>query len=208
MESTKQSPYRQAISATGQGTGQCLGKTLGILSTDSAIHRIEKPLSWSPPGANSYKVNYDGATFAEDNTTGMGVIIRNNEGLAMALLSQKIPLRTTVIEVEVLVARRALELALELGFDSIVLGSLDSETLFKALKLGNTSLAPYGHLVQDILYLSSHFSNFQISLLRQLGNKVAHSLARKAKLLNYMIVWIEDVPDLLHVLQADSNSLP
>ena len=61
-----------------------------------------------------------------------------------------------MIEVKVLVVRRALELALEIGFDNIILEG-DLEILFKALKNGGRSLAQYGHLTQDILFLSSHF---------------------------------------------------
>ena len=60
------------------------------------------PTTWSPPGENNYKINFDGVTFAETSTAGMGIIIRNNKGLPMASLSQKIPLPNTVIEVEIL----------------------------------------------------------------------------------------------------------
>ena len=105
----------------------------------------------------------------------------------MVSLSQQIPLPSMVIEVEVLAARRALELALKLGFDNIIIEG-DLEILFKALKNGCNSLAPYGHLTQDILFLSSHFSVFNLSLVRRLGNKVAHSLAKKAKLFPQMTV--------------------
>lgn len=70
-----------------------------------------------------YKINFEVATFAKDNKDGLGVVIRNNEGLVlvMASLTQKLPLPSTMIEVEVLAARRALELALETGFDNIIL---------------------------------------------------------------------------------------
>uniref|UniRef100_A0A7N2MRZ9 Reverse transcriptase zinc-binding domain-containing protein n=1 Tax=Quercus lobata TaxID=97700 RepID=A0A7N2MRZ9_QUELO len=46
------------------------------------------PTTWSP--------------LEKITTAGMGIIIRNNEGLPMASLSQKIPLPNTVIEVEIL----------------------------------------------------------------------------------------------------------
>ena len=49
------------------------------------------------------------------------MVIRNDAGLVVASLAQKIPMPSLVIEVEVLAARRALELALELGFDNIIL---------------------------------------------------------------------------------------
>ena len=44
-----------------------------------------------------------------------------------------------MIEVEVLVARKALELALEIGFDNVILEGI-LEILFKALKNGGRSL--------------------------------------------------------------------
>ena len=56
-------------------------------------------------------MNFDGAIFDKDNNAGLGVVIRNNEGLVLASLSQLIPLPPTVIEVETLTARRALEVA-------------------------------------------------------------------------------------------------
>ena len=68
---------------------------------------------------------FHGATFEQKKKAGLGVVIRNQEGLVMASLSQLIQLPpSTVIEVEALAARRALELALELGFDRIVLEAL------------------------------------------------------------------------------------
>lgn len=163
-----------------------------------------------PPGENSYKINFDGATFADTGTAGMGIIIRNNEGLPMASLSLKIQLPATVIEVEVLAARRALELSLELGFDNVILIAIgDSKVQFKALKHGSNSLAHYGHLLRDILFISSHFSVVDFSFVRQLGNKVAHPLVGKANSVTHMAVWMEDVPpELLTVLHANSNGPP
>ena len=126
----------------------------------------------------------------------------------MASLSQKIPLRMSVIEVEVLAAWRALELAVELGVDLIILKG-DSEILHRDLLAEGRNFTPYRHLVQDIVYLSSFFSAFKTSLLCCSGNKLAHSLARNSKSLHHMQIWMEDVPaDLLLVVQADLTSLP
>ena len=113
---------------------------------------------------------------------------------------KKIPLPILVIEVEVLAAQRALELAMELGVDHIILEG-DSEILHKALLAKGRNFTPYEHLVQDIVYLSSFFSAVKTSLVRHLGNKLAHSLARNSKTLNHMQIWMEDVPlDLLLVV--------
>ncbi|XP_023891986.1 uncharacterized protein LOC112003985 [Quercus suber] len=169
--------------------------------------RQQQATAWTAPDQHWAKVNFDGATFAGDNKAGLGVVVRNDAGLVMASLAQLIPLPTSVIEVEVLAARRALELALECGFQRIVLEG-DSEVLYKALHQGNRSLAHYGHLITDIQFLISHFNAFKLSVVRRHCNKLAHALARRATISPSMSVWMEDVPpDLLPVLQADFNSL-
>lgn len=68
----------------------------------------------------------------------------------MASLSPLIQLPpSTVIEVEALAARLVVELAIELGFDHIVLEG-DSEILIKILKNNSSTLAPLGHIVNNI----------------------------------------------------------
>lgn len=94
---------------------------------------------WTTPDANGFKINFDGAIFADRDRAGIGVVIRNDVGMIMASLTQQIPLPTSVIEVEALAARRALELALELGFDDIILEG-DFELLIKNLKNGDGKL--------------------------------------------------------------------
>ena len=95
---------------------------------------------------------FHGATFEQKKKAGLGVVIRNQEGLVMASLSQLFQLPpSTVIEVEALAERWALELALELGFDHIVLEG-DSKILIKILKNNSSTLAPLGHTVNDISF--------------------------------------------------------
>ena len=169
--------------------------------------RKQQDSAWTAPDHHWVKVNFDGATFAKDNKAGLGVVIRNDAGLVMASLSQLIPLPTSVIEVELMAARRALELALECGFQHTVLEG-DSEVLYKALKQGNRCLAHYGHLITDIQFLISHFNAFKLSVVRRHSNKLAHALARRATVPPFMSVLMEDVPsDVLSVFQADLNSL-
>ena len=86
------------------------------------------------------------------------IFLRNQEGLVTVSLSELIQLSSTVIEVEALAARRAVELSLELGFDNIVLEG-DSEILIKVLKNSSYSLAPFGQIVNDIFCLASNVVN-------------------------------------------------
>ena len=109
-------------------------------------------VAWKALDQHAYKVNFDGAIFAEEGLTSLGVVICNNQGLIMASLTQQITLPVSVIEVEILAARRALELTLELGFDNITLEG-DSEVLIKSLVMGCNSLVHYGHLAYRLVYL-------------------------------------------------------
>lgn len=61
-------------------------------------------ISWKPPETHQYIVNFNGAEFDKDNSVGLDVVIRNDEGFVMASLSQLVPLPTMVIEVETLAA--------------------------------------------------------------------------------------------------------
>ena len=118
----------------------------------------------------------------------------------MASMSQQVQLPTTVTQVEAMVARKAAEFSLEVGFNKVVLEG-DSEIVYKDLKNNGPSLALYGHLMQDVKALIPLFSSIYFSHVGRLGNKVAHSLARRAILSQNLNAWMEDVPpDILDVV--------
>ena len=96
--------------------------------THTVIPRTARAVKWRPPIAPCVKANFDGAIFSQDGLAGIGVIIRNEQGLVMAALSQQIPSPTSVEMVEVLVARQALVFANELVFDNLVMEG-DSKTV-------------------------------------------------------------------------------
>ena len=183
---------------------------LGCLSAPTSVTTAPKQTetAWTPPPVHGYKVNFDGALFEQEDRAGLGVVIRNQDGLVMASLSEVVPLPSTVIEVETLAARRAVEFALELGFENIVLEG-DSEILIKILNRSSRSLAPFGHIINDINFLASRFACFSATHVKRHCNRVAHSLARRALSFYPLSVWMKDVPpELLSVIQADLNSLP
>ena len=98
------------------------------------------PTSWQAPDNDTYKVNFDGALFTRKNNASLGVVIHNDEGQVMVSLSEKSTLPFTAIEVEAMAARRALKLALEIGFHHITLEG-DSRILISALENNSHSLS-------------------------------------------------------------------
>ena len=102
-------------------------------------------------------MNFDGAVFREENSAGVGVIIRDEEGQIIASMAEKVPLPNSVAALEVVAAVKTLYFTAELGISSIVLGG-DSNIVFKALVSDDTSFADHGHLVEEAKLLSDLFN--------------------------------------------------
>ena len=61
---------------------------------------VAHPTHWLPPPPNQYKANSDGAIFKDSGTAGLGVVVRDSEGMVIAALSERIALPPMVEDVE------------------------------------------------------------------------------------------------------------
>nr|POF04761.1 putative ribonuclease h protein [Quercus suber] len=170
--------------------------------THEKLPRTARSIRWCPPPIGLLKVNFDGALFAEENIAGLGIIIRNESGLVMAALTQQIPLPASVKMVEVLVARRALWFAKELGFHSLIVKG-DLEIIINSINGDNMAHSEFGHILQDIKFLYSFFNCISFQHIRRQGNGLAHKLARRA-IPNPFEVWMEfNPPNAVDVYNFD-----
>lgn len=85
------------------------------------------------PQASFVKVNFDDAIFGDSNKSGVGIVIRDNNGAVLASCSEKIFQAYKVEEIEALAALKALTFAHELGFQNVILKG-DALGLIQALK--------------------------------------------------------------------------
>ena len=118
-------------------------------------------MKWQPPGAGLFKINFDGAVFEDRKLAGLGIVIRDESGLIIAALSQKIPLPSSVDMVEALAARQALIFAQEISiFKAVVEG--DSLKVIQALNNPKPNRTQLGHIIIDIqrLGVGMQFCNF------------------------------------------------
>ena len=90
---------------------------------------------------------------------GIGVIIRDWHGEAIATLSLPIPLSHNVNELEALACRRGVQFAGEIGFRKVIFEG-DSSVVINALSQGSGGFASYGNTLRissSLLLISSFF---------------------------------------------------
>ena len=110
----------------------------------------------------------------------------------MGSMSQVIPLPQTIVELEILVALKALEFAADLGLISVVREG-DLEILMNALMDNSLSLASFGLFIPNIKAYAEFFRCTSFSHVRREGNIVAHNLTRHACHVTSFSIWMEDV---------------
>ena len=115
--------------------------------TRSRVMRTRQ--TWMPLSEGFYKINFDGAIFENFGRAGLGVVVRDVEGMVIAALSQNIQLPSSVDSVEALAARRAIILAQEISLTQVVVEG-DSLKVIAAINNPKQSSTQWGHIIEDI----------------------------------------------------------
>ena len=76
---------------------------------------------WLPTPVNLDKINFDGAVFSKENISGIGVVVRDENGLVLGSCSKRLPQAYSVMETEAMAAATALVFASELGVRQAIL---------------------------------------------------------------------------------------
>ncbi|XP_075669737.1 uncharacterized protein LOC142639445 [Castanea sativa] len=156
-------------------------------------HNRPASVKWSPPPLGRVKVNFGGALFKDIGKAGLGVIIRDCNGQAIASLSEQASMPFSPDIAEAMVAARALSFAQDLGYTSFILEG-DSANIITAQSSNETSLSTYGHILSSAKATLGADSCVSFSHVRRSGNSIAHNLAKHARYVRGLLVWTEDVP--------------
>lgn len=145
---------------------------------------------WSPPRAGVFKINVDGALFTEHHCAGMGVMVRDCEGQAIAAGSRKLLGNFPVTMVEAMAVHFAMGFERDLGLQFVEVEG-DSEEVINALNSNEVLLTPLGLIIEDIMTDAAQlFNKVTFSHVHHDGNTVAHGLARHAQSIEDLCVWI------------------
>ena len=108
-------------------------------------------------------------------------------------MSERIPLPTTVLEVEEMACKRVVTFTFEVGIQDVTFEG-DSLTVIQALNHGGACEAPYVNLIENITVYASSFSSVEFKHVKRTCNKIADALAKKAKYGDVLYAWLEDLP--------------
>jgi ribonuclease HI len=151
-----------------------------------ADHRRESTQvrSWAPLPEGTTVLNVDAALFASTERMGVGIVIRDHNGLFLAACSQVLDKVTVPELAEALAIRSAVTLAREEGLDKITLVS-DCLSVIQRLKAPSRDRSTVGVVVEDIKIIAQTFSAVAFRHVNRQCNNSAHTLARRAELFGF-----------------------
>ena len=94
-------------------------------------------------------------------------VIWKNQGMVLASMSKRLALPRSVVNVEVMVANKALDFVHDIVLSSIILEG-DSEVVIQALRSEEKSLASYVHLIANAKSILEAFNFISFSHIRRL----------------------------------------
>ena len=140
---------------------------------------------WRPPFHSLFKLNFDVAIFREYNSFGFNAMIWNEQGEVMVVMAAKGPPVSSSEEANTLACRKALEFAVDAGFSELVVEG-DNVNVMRAVSSSTMNLSLLGNVIADIQCLLCGLGRVSISCIKRRGggNRVAHELARYARILD------------------------
>lgn len=122
----------------------------------------------------------------------------------MAAMATRRPLVSCSEEAETLACRRALEFVVDAGLSKLVVEG-DNVNVMRVVSSSTMNLSLIGNVIADIHCLLCGLGRVYISCIKRGGNRVAHELARNARILDEDMYWMGEVPQVaLEAMYQDS----
>lgn len=107
---------------------------------------------------------------------------------------------------EAMASRQGIRTTIESSFNSFIL-EMDSMLVFEAFKRRKKESSEFGLVLNDINMLLQQCTNVSFTFVRRNGNMVAHRLAKRNLITEFLLVWLEETPeDVMEVVASDLGS--
>jgi ribonuclease HI len=121
-----------------------------------------------------YKVNWDAAVDKKNGHIGLGIVVRDYEGVVLAAWSTTKNFLANHFVAEALLAFHAVELCRERGFFDILLKG-DALQIVNAVKTTRRNWSNFGHIVDGIKTELSQLRSWRIEHAKRNANTTAHT---------------------------------
>ena len=129
----------------------------------------------------------DGAATEDSRNSSIGVIIRDSHDTAIVALNKVLPAPYTVEVTKALALLHGALFALEMEASYAIFES-DALSLSQSINSGVVG-GEIGHILQNIKSIAFSFSWCSFQHLKREGNRVAHELAKNARVTSVSQIW-------------------
>lgn len=171
-------------------------ENLAMLKTTAKPGHVVVRARWQLPEEGWVKVNIDAAFDSA------GVVIRDHSGQVLAGAARWFDCLPDALTAEAMSAREGLELAIENGYDKVIL-EVDCSNLKALLEDQGGVRSAIGGLCFDISELSREFRDFKIFWCSRGANSVAHRCAQMVSATERSVFWLDYFPVWLLELAAE-----
>ncbi|XP_057418602.1 uncharacterized protein LOC130712805 [Lotus japonicus] len=141
-------------------------------------HGLVRDAIWRRPPRGVFKINFDGSWKA-DAVSGMGMVVRNHDGLVLAAAAEVVERPSIVVDAEALAFRWAIGLAINLVFRRVCFET-NCLTLFQVWKKSPDGRNYLATIFSDCFQLCRSLDFVFVVFVRRSGNVVLDFLARNA----------------------------
>ncbi|XP_042974848.1 uncharacterized protein LOC122306483 [Carya illinoinensis] len=151
------------------------------------------------PSQVSKQVHAEMVAIGSRSKVGIGVIVRDSEGLVIASLCSSITLNPNPMLGEAVAALRATILCAELGLTQIIIEG-DALNVVQAVQSEEENWNAFGMVIRDVKSLLSKVREWSIQHTHREFNVIAHTLAKYALTCSDDCILLEDYPPCIQHL--------
>ncbi|TXG50387.1 hypothetical protein EZV62_022911 [Acer yangbiense] len=160
--------------------------------------------SWKTPKRGEFKINCDASFQLRSGKAGVGVIIRDYKGSAIAARSSPVLCCSSVEMLEAQACLEGIHLAIDIGVSGVIIES-DAASVIQLLSDQTVPRTELGAIIHTSLALGASVNLLSYVAVRREANSVAHCIAQHALSLDSPVVWFEEMPpDIARLVRGDS----
>jgi ribonuclease HI len=177
-----------------------------ILKPPSVKKGPNKP--WSKPPTGWIKLSIDGSFRMEDRMAGLGMVLRDEEGLPIFSACQFLEDCQSPMEAELRACLEGIELTRQHSQLPLIIET-DCSQLVVAVSSPTHDRSPFLHWVNEIKSLASILCQCRFVKVERIQVRVSDFLANLARLQHQSMIWLGSGPeDVLQLLELDRSVTP